>query len=1258
MKKSLTHAVLASSLFLLPTFSQAALVPVLIDSNSATFPDAGQGYLFSNIIPANITLTISDGYVIGKSAIAGLPQVEGSVDALTAGIGANDTLAFAGAATATATIGASNPIGVMTLNAAKTVNFQGNVTVLDTKLTADATAALSDAVIFTGNIDNTTGVVDTGTLQFQGGGQITGTVGATDSLKLLTVNAASSANKVVELNGAVINVATLNIGDDASGIAANGSTLTLNNAAMQLTGDITANTHNENTLNIVNAAMIVGEIGKNGTSLNLINVALNGNTTISGNIFATTTQLKGNNVLIMDNGNTITGTVDTTGAGVGALEFQGEGKITGNIGNTHALSKLLLNTAGGLHQIEFNGAVVKADSINLVGGGNATTLLLNSVNPMAVTASILSNNNNLDILNVASAGPTTITGNIGGAGAAFNLVKVAQNNNITLNGNLTAITTQFQGNHTMSIADTNIITGTIDTTVAQTGTLQFLGGGRVTGNIGAINALNALELNTGAGLNKILELNGATIKATNINLIGTPGSATTLLLNTAGPMTLTGDINSNNNQLDILNVANTGATTLTGNIGTIANTLNTIYVAQNANTTLHGNLFAVNTQFKGNNTLIVEDGFNINSAIDTLADATGTLQLQGTTTVTGDIGNTHALAAINLQGLNKVVTFQGDVTAKAINFTNDGTARIVDGKRFNGPIDADVGGQGTLIFEGSSVINHAIGDAALKMITFNGGPGTTVHLHNDLYATDVLINNGGNLSISAPYTIYGNFSVTNESILSLTTNADPLTVTDDFTLATGTTYQLDMQNLIDAGRVNVLGTATVDPNAKITILNAPANIPGGSATITIVTDGAGGGGALNIIPVTSNSLLTHFSTKIDGNLLQLVVGLNPVINILNNCANEPIAYVIDNLITSSGISGSLLSILNQLNTFSDPNRLCHSLNELAPIVDGAILYESFEGLRHALDVIQETAAKRHFCRKNPGHTVCRTGQSSGDLLGMDQSIWIKAFGLHTRQEKRENVNGYKDNMTALALGTDLFYTDYAQVGFALNWAHLDIHHSNTPAKTKSNSFQEILYGSYDFENPIFINWSIALAYNTYNINRHIQFGNIFLAPSAHLHGWQTAFKTEIGYDIEQYSIHTVPKAYLYYSHLALSEYTERNVNTANQQVNAEHFNSLLGGVGIQFVYDYLCEDRLYQPEIHFMTFYDFIGDPMAVTSQFVGGGPSFKTVGFSPARASFNIGTSLNTFLENAWYISAQLDWNVKNDYQNFTGFIKCGYKW
>ncbi|MBS0288868.1 MAG: autotransporter domain-containing protein [Proteobacteria bacterium] len=1260
---------LASSVFAImqPSTAFAALVPLLLSTNTSLTPDLGLGYLFA--LP-NITLTVTDGDIIGNSFLP-LLNLTGSIDAAL--LANSNTVFFAGAATLTSFVGATYPIDTIEFQAAKTVNFNGPLRVNTANFAANATMNLADGVFVVGDMDNTSGVAATGSILFQGNGLLTGDVGNTNSLGLIRINAAGVGAKTVELFGDLINVATLAINDDGSGNANNASTLKLNDPDMVLTGNIIATTTNQDIVDIVNADTISGNIGSLGSILNLVRVGQFNDTTVNGNIFATSTQFQGNNTLRMTDGKVINGNVTTSANGSGDIAFIGGGQVTGNIGVINRLALITVNSSQAAGKtLELNGSTINVSAIQILGGAaNPTTILLNGVSPMAVTANITTNNNNLDILNVANVGPTTITGNIGGSGKAFNLVNVGLHNSTTVHGNITAVTTQFQGNNVLSLGLGNVITGAVDAAAPATGILQFQGGGRVTGNIGNNNSLSLLTINSNGNANQTLELDGAIINIPTMNIVGNSGSPTTLLLSSQAGMTVTGNMTSSNNNVDILNVVNVGATTINGNIGAANHAYNLIKVGQNAATTINGNVYAASLQFQANNALNLGNGASVFGAIDSLLPGIGTLQFLGNATVTGNIG-TVPISMINAQGPNSIINLQGDISAGAVNFMADAAISIADGKGIDALVTTNLNNQGTLNYLGSTSIDSPIGanGASLKLINFQGSLGKTATLNTNLFATNVSVNNGVNFAVPSSQVITGNLVLSNGSSLSLTTNTAPLTVTGDFSMGAGTILGLDMNNQVNAGMVNVQGTASINPLASVSILNAPTLIPNGNVTITIVTDGAGAGADLHVIPVTSNNMFTQFDTQVSGNLLQLVVSLSPISSFIPaGCSGTTVVDALDAISTSGGISGSLASIIGQLGTYSDPHALCQAIDTLVPIVDSAVLAESFGIQRHSMDILDERMTKSQFCHRHLNHPACRlsqTGFASGDtIIGTpistvdEEGAWVKIFGLHAEQSERQHVKGYKNNAWGLAIGKDIMLSDRALIGAAFSWADLSIKDQIAAGSTEADNFQEAVYGFYEFNSPLYLKWALALAYNDYSENRNILFGNLILSPQADFHGWQTGARAEFGYDYDQLGVHIVPKVSLYYSNLSLSAYTETNVDTADQEVERAHFNMLLGGAGVKAAWDidYLWSGFV-QPEVHVMAYYDFIGDRMETTSLFVGGGPSFSTIGFKPAQCSGNVGGSISAFAPIGITVTSTVELDFKQDYHAAYGFVTMRYEW
>jgi len=222
------------------------------------------------------------------------------------------------------------------------VTFSGSIFATTTVFQGNNTLTLTlDPVVITGGVNTNTN--NTGMLVFDGNGRITGPVGSNgNSLVSITANMVNlDASATLEFDGNPVSAQTITIGDN--GVA--GSTILLNNAAMVLTGNLMAQTAGVDFVNAFNVATINGNIGTSAIPFSFMRVAANGPTTINGNIFvsnAAGVQFNGNNSLTLGNNDTITGTVTTINPNTGILQFNGTGKITGNVG-TNALQLNTIN---------------------------------------------------------------------------------------------------------------------------------------------------------------------------------------------------------------------------------------------------------------------------------------------------------------------------------------------------------------------------------------------------------------------------------------------------------------------------------------------------------------------------------------------------------------------------------------------------------------------------------------------------------------------------------------------------------------------------------------------------------------------------------------------------------------------------------------------------------------------------------------------------------------------------------------------------
>ncbi|AJQ52256.1 membrane protein [Rickettsia conorii subsp. raoultii] len=639
------------------------------------------------------------------------------------------------------TIGNVNPAAQISVGAS-TLSLGGAVIKATTTDLTDAESVLTLTnanAVLTGAIDNTTGGDNVGVLNLNGAlSQVTGNIGNTNSLATISVGAGTAT-----LGGAVIKATTTDLTDAES-------VLTLTNANAVLTGAIDNTTGGDNVgvLNLNGAlSQVTGNIG-NTNSLATISVGA-GTATLGGAVIkATTTKLTdAESVLTLTNANAVlTGAIDNTTGGdnVGVLNLNGAlSQVTGNIGNTNSLATISV----GAGTATLGGAVIKATTTDLTDAESVLTL----TNANAVLTGAIDNTtggDNVGVLNLNGA-LSQVTGNIGNTNSLATISVGA--GTATLGGAVIKATTTklTDAESVLTLTNANaVLTGAIDNTTGgdNVGVLNLNGAlSQVTGNIGNTNSLATISVGAGTAT-----LGGAVIKATTTDL--TDAESVLTLTNANAVLTGAIDNTTGGDNVGVLNL-NGALSQVTGNIGN-TNSLATISVGAGTATLGGAVIKATTTKLTdAESAVIFTNPVVVTGAIDNTGNANnGIATFTGNSTVTGNIGNTAALATVNV-GAGITLQAGGSLAANNIDFGVGSTLE------FNGPLD---GGGNTIPYYFKGAIangNNAILNVNTKSLTaYHSTIGTVAEINIgagnlfaiDASAGDVTILNAQDINFGAP----------------------------------------------------------------------------------------------------------------------------------------------------------------------------------------------------------------------------------------------------------------------------------------------------------------------------------------------------------------------------------------------------------------------------------------------------------------------------------------------------------------------------
>lgn len=305
-------------------------------ANDMTFGDDNQ------VINLNANATLANIDFASKNSTLNVKQgitITGNIDST---VGANGTVNFlandAGVTTVTGTTGATNELALVAVDAV-IANLGGDAKATNFTIANGGTLQIDTAKNITGLIDGP------GTLDLKGKSTVTGNVGATTGLTLISVDS-TGVNLNDTFTGTVVNSTTINIVGAAGFLNSHAIFTGANNV---ITGNITTSFANNNKVELKDTLILNGNIGTQASQLNevrLLEGAAHG-ITINGNIWANNTEFRADQILSLADGKTINGTL-TNNAGAankGTLTYVG-GSTTGGVIGTNPLPLLLVNTGG------------------------------------------------------------------------------------------------------------------------------------------------------------------------------------------------------------------------------------------------------------------------------------------------------------------------------------------------------------------------------------------------------------------------------------------------------------------------------------------------------------------------------------------------------------------------------------------------------------------------------------------------------------------------------------------------------------------------------------------------------------------------------------------------------------------------------------------------------------------------------------------------------------------------------------------------
>jgi len=389
--------------------------------------------------------------------------------------------------------------------------------------------------------------------------------------------------------------------------------------------------------------------------------------------------------------------------------------------------------------------------------------------------------------------------------------------------------------------------------------------------------------------------------------------------------------------------------------------------------------------------------------------------------------------------------------------------------------------------------------------------------------------------------------------------------------------------------------------------------------------------------------MVSFSATKDGNQLYLVAARNSSYYGASS-GNASLGNLLDSLANSA--TGDMANVLGDLDKSGDAG----NARKLEPTVDRGTVQAGFATNAQ----VTRTIVNRMVEFRTAGLGAGESGISTGDEP-TKWGVWTQGFGAFMNQAAAGSSNGYTANIWGGSLGFDRLVYKNVLVGLSGSYARNNIRTEDVSTNTNADSYQGNLYGNLA-RDAYYLNGILSYAYNRYDASRHIVFGTTNRIATSNYDGQQYSAYAEGGYGFKNGGFDITPLLSFQYMRLHINDYAEAGAASLNLNVDAQRYNMFQSGLGAKLAYPITGKDLRLIPEVHAKWLYDFVGDPQQAASTFTGGGASFATQGFDPAKSSYNLGAMLTIMTARNVTLTLNYDFDMKTDFYSHNGYFNLRY--
>lgn len=283
------------------------------------------------------------------------------------------------------------------------------------------------------------------------------------------------------------------------------------------------------------------------------------------------------------------------------------------------------------------------------------------------------------------------------------------------------------------------------------------------------------------------------------------------------------------------------------------------------------------------------------------------------------------------------------------------------------------------------------------------------------------------------------------------------------------------------------------------------------------------------------------------------------------------------------------------------------------------------------------------------------GLGSGDIAFKDRHMWFKPFGMYTKQDNKDGINGFDAHTYGFGMGIDGEYKEGRRAGLAFFYSNTNLDINNITQSNSLNAFNLIAYGS----NPIaddktMLFYQVGAGAQKNNAKRYVSQNGQTAKADYISQSYYAQVKVTRDYDIND-KLTLVPAIKGALRYFKSPSYTESGAGAYNLSVDSVSTTQVLLGLAGNMKYKINDRTKFIS---NVALDYDFNNDAQSVNAYYQGTpGVVFNTSGIKNNALSYGLGLGISRELKKNLVLNIKYNLNGRgSDFINHS--IQAKFRW